>query len=65
MVLRENKCRPLLVQGLRRDIEINFHVNYINGSVAQWIKCSAGELKGTSSIPSQGDFFHLNFLKRK
>ena len=25
-----NKCRPILVQGLRRDIEINF-------SVAQWI----------------------------
>ena len=23
-----NKCRPLLVQGLRRDIEINFHVSW-------------------------------------
>ena len=32
-----NKCQPILVQGLRRDIEINFHVNYIYGSVAQWI----------------------------
>ena len=32
-----NKCRPILVQGLRRDIEINFHISNIYGSVAQWI----------------------------
>ena len=30
-----NKCRPILVQGLRRDIEINFHINSLYGSVAQ------------------------------
>ena len=32
-----NKCRPILVQGLRRDVEINFHINNIYGSVTQWI----------------------------
>ena len=32
-----NKCRPVLVQGLRRDIQINFHINNIYSSVAQWI----------------------------
>ena len=34
---RENKCQPILVQGLWQDIEINFHINNIYGSVAQWI----------------------------
>ena len=53
----ENKCRLILVQGLRRGIEINFHINKIYGSVAQWIKCLAGELKYPGSSPSQGDFF--------
>ena len=33
----ENKCRPILVQGLQRDIENNFHMEFINGSVAEWI----------------------------
>ena len=47
-----NKCRPILVEGLKRGIEINFHINKIYGSVAKWIKCWAGEL-----ILSQGDFF--------
>ena len=56
----------ILVQGLRRDIEINFHISNIYGSVAQWIKCSAGELKNPDSIPSEGDFISLKFhLKRK
>ena len=32
-----NKCRPILVQGLRREIEINFHIINIYGSVAQRI----------------------------
>ena len=61
-----NKCQPILVQGLRRDIELNFHIINIYGSVAQWIKCLAWELKDPDSIPSQGDFFSLKFLlKRK
>ena len=35
-------------------------------AVAQWIKCSAGELKDPGLIPSQGEFFSLKFLlKRK
>ena len=34
---KTNKCGPILVQGLRQDIEINFHINNIYGSVAQWI----------------------------
>ena len=38
--------------------------NYM--AVAQWMKCSAGELKDPSSIPGQGNFFSLKFLlKRK
>ena len=52
-----NKCRPKLVQGLRQDIEINFHIYNINGSVAQWIKCLAADLKDHGSIPKEGDFF--------
>ena len=34
---RRNKCQLILVKGLRRDIEINFHTNNIYGSVALWI----------------------------
>ena len=34
--------------------------NYV--AVAQWIKCSAGELKDPDTIPVQGEFFHLNFI---
>ena len=36
-ILEINKCRPILVQGLQRDIGINFHIDNIYGSVAQWI----------------------------
>ena len=33
---------------------------------AQWIKCSAGELKDPGLIPRQENFFSLKFiLKRK
>ena len=53
-----NKCRPILVQGLRRDIEINFH-NMLCSSVD---KCFAEYLKDPGANPSQGDFFHLNFF---
>ena len=28
-----NKCRPIVVQGLRRDIQINFHIKNMAGSV--------------------------------
>ena len=49
-----NKCRPILVQGLRLDIEINFHINKIYSSVD---KCMAVDLKDPGWIPSQGDFF--------
>ena len=31
-------------------------------AVAQWIKCSAGELKNPGSIPVRENFFHLNFF---
>ena len=44
-----NKCRPILVQGLQRYVEINFLINNIYGSVAQF---SAGELKDPGWIPS-------------
>ena len=50
-----NKCQPNLVQGLRRDIEINFHINILYGFVAQWIKFLAGVLEDPDSIPSLGD----------
>ena len=33
----ENKCRPILVQGLRQDIDINCHIFNTYGSVAKWI----------------------------
>ena len=46
-----NKCRPILVQGLRRNIEINFHINNIYGSVAQLMECLASVLKFPSSNP--------------
>ena len=36
--------------------------NYV--AVAQWIKCFAGELNDPGLIPSQGEFFHLNFFQR-
>ena len=55
-----NKCRPILIQGLRRDIEINFHFINIYGSKTHWI--SAVDLKDSGSIPSQGDFLSLKFL---
>ena len=32
---KKNKCWPILVQGLRRDMEINFYINNSYGSVAQ------------------------------
>ena len=39
-----------------------FHnLNYYE-AVAQWIKCSAGELKDPCSVPGQEDFFSLKFL---
>ena len=58
-----NKCQPILVQGLRRDIEINFHINNIYGSVSQWI---SAWLKDPGFFPCQGDFFSIKFLlKRK
>ena len=59
---KANKSWPILVQGLRRDIEINFHINDTYGTVAQWIKCIAGELNDSGSILRQGDFFYLNFF---
>ena len=33
-------------------------------AVAQWMKCEAGELKGPSLIPGQGEFISLKFLLR-
>ena len=33
----KNKCRPILVQGLRRDIQINFNIIDIYGFVAQFL----------------------------
>ena len=55
-----NKCQPILVQGLRRDIQMNFHIKTIYVSVAQWI--SAWLWIWTT----QGDFFSLKFIfKRK
>ena len=32
-----NKCRPILIQGLRQDIELNFQRSNIYDSVARWI----------------------------
>ena len=58
--ITKNKCRPILVQGLRRDIEINFHIDNIYGSVAQLIECSANDLKVPGLNPGLGEFFHLN-----
>ena len=52
-----NKCRPILVQGLRHDIEINFHSVNINGSVAQLIEWSASALKVPGSNSGLGEFF--------
>ena len=34
-----NKCRPKLVQGLRQNIQINFHIIIIYGSLAQLVEC--------------------------
>ena len=62
---KPNKCQPILVQGLRRDIKINFCIYNIFGTVAQRISLAV-DLKDPGSIPSQGDFFSLEFLlKRK
>ena len=55
-----NKCRPILVQGLRRDKEINFLSNNIYGSVAQLIECSAIVQKVPGSNLGMEEFFHLN-----
>ena len=59
---RSNKCRPILVQGLWRDIAINFYFTNINGSIAQLIECSASVLKVPGLNPGLGEFFSLKFL---
>ena len=57
-----NKCRPILVQGLRQDIEINFHIDYIYGSVAQWISNWLWIWRTPVRYSIRGIFFHLNFF---
>ena len=58
-ILNWNKSRPILVQGLRQDIEINFNTINIYGSVDE---CLAVDLNDRGLIPSQGYFFHLIFF---
>ena len=56
-----NKCRPILVQGLRRDMKI-FHLPCNKVSVAQLIEGLAGEPKIPGWIPSQGEFFFTSIF---
>ena len=58
----KNKCRPILVQGLRRDIEINFNINNIYCSVAQWISAWLWIWRTLVWFPVSEIFFHLNFF---
>ena len=53
----KNKCRPILVQGLRRDITINFHINNIYGSVAQSVEWWPVEQEIRGSITASCNIF--------
>ena len=57
--LTTNKCWPKLVQGLRRDIEINFHINDIYGSVAQRISAWLWIWRTLIHFPVREIFFTL------
>ena len=57
----ENKWRPILVQGLRRDTEINFHINNIYGSVTQWISAWLWIWRTPVQIPVREIFFTYSF----
>ena len=53
---KKNKYRPILVQGLRRDVNI-FHLPYIKASVAQLKERLIAEQKVLGSNLSQGDIY--------
>ena len=57
-----NKCRPILVQGLRRDIEINFHIKNIIGSVAQSVQWRPVEQEVRDLKPALGKFKKIYFI---
>ena len=68
-VIRENKCWPILVQGLQRDfwnkLIIFKHFNN-NASLAQLVECQTVDLNVPGSNLGWGEFFPLKlFLMRK
>ena len=61
-ILAKNKFRPILVQGLLQDIEINFHIINIYGSVVQWISAWLWIWRTLVRNPVREIFLHLNFF---